>query len=187
MIKKNKIPDSNFKKELMEFGLIEKERINKITTNELYNKYMEYKEDINENNDKIILGEFNIESDDINEDIQIINSFENNKRKNKWDSEEDEEEEEDDSKYENEGDIKENIEIKINEKNIGFSYVHKFEKEGRYKIKYIFKKNLSNLNHLFCRCENLININLSNFNTNKVTDMSYIFEYCSSLTDFIKF
>ena len=43
--------------------------------------------------------------------------------------------------YENESEIKDNIEIIINEKKIEFSYTYKFEKEGTYKIIYYFKKN----------------------------------------------
>ena len=34
---------------------------------------------------------------------------------------------------------------------------------------------------MFCGCESLININLSNFNTQNVTNMSCIFYDCSSL------
>ena len=35
---------------------------------------------------------------------------------------------------------------------------------------------------VFYGCSSLININLSNFNTNNVTDMSDMFRNCSSLT-----
>ena len=34
---------------------------------------------------------------------------------------------------------------------------------------------------MFCKCHSLTNINLSNFNTQNVTDMSYMFRKCSSL------
>ena len=37
--------------------------------------------------------------------------------------------------------------------------------------------------YLFCGCQSLTNINLSNFNTQNVTDMSYMFSYCKSLTN----
>ena len=36
---------------------------------------------------------------------------------------------------------------------------------------------------MFSECSSLININLSNFNTNNVTNMSYMFSRCSSLTN----
>ena len=56
---------------------------------------------LNEMNYKnIIIGEIYINKEDINKDIQIINSFENIKRKEEW------KDEEDDYKYENEKEIK---------------------------------------------------------------------------------
>ena len=36
---------------------------------------------------------------------------------------------------------------------------------------------------MFDGCNSLINLNLSNFNTQNVTDMSYMFHKCSSLTN----
>ena len=87
----------------------------------------------------------------------------------------------DELKYENEKEIKENIEIKINEKNINFSYTHKFEKEGKYKIEYLFKNNITKTNYMFYGCKSLININLSNFNTKNVIDMSNMFDFCKNL------
>ena len=35
---------------------------------------------------------------------------------------------------------------------------------------------------MFSRCSSLKELNLSNFNTNNVTDMSYMFSRCTSLT-----
>jgi len=35
---------------------------------------------------------------------------------------------------------------------------------------------------MFCYCSSLTYLDLSNFNTNNVKDMSYMFCYCSSLT-----
>ena len=79
--------------------------------------------------------------------------------------------------------IKENIEIKINEKIIEFSYNYKFKKEGKYKIEYLFKNNLNKTCFMFYECNSLTNLNLSNFNTQNVTNMSYMFEFCNSLTN----
>ena len=75
----NKIPASAFKTELNEFGLIEKEIINNINTKKLYEKY---ENNINNNIERknIIIGEINIRQNDINKDIQVINSFKNYKR-----------------------------------------------------------------------------------------------------------
>jgi len=113
----------------------------KYPLNDIIKKYNK-----NENINNAIIGEININEDDIVKDIQIISSFENYKRntpdgfmnlkmyvpdiKNE-------------DKYKNEKEIKDNIEIKINEKIIEFTYNYKFEEEGKYKIEYIFKNNLA--------------------------------------------
>ena len=38
------------------------------------------------------------------------------------------------------------------------------------------------MSDLFYDCSSLTSLNLSNFNTNNVNDMRYMFSYCSSLT-----
>ena len=162
----------------------------------LYNK-------INQNNNNFIIAEIDIKEDDINKDIKIINSFEKTKRDEGW------EDEDDDYKCENEKEIKENCEIKINDKIIPFSYFYKFNKIGKYKIKYSFKNNLTKTSCLFYGCSSLTyidlsnfkaqnvtnmvsmfrdclilkNINLSNFNTQNVTDIGAMFYGCKSLTE----
>ena len=147
-----------------------------------YNKRMNIKEvcDIlNEMNYKnIIIGEIYINKEDINKDIQIINSFENYKIVR------DIEDGEDDYKYENEKEeIKENIIIKINGKIIEFAYYYKFKEKGKYIIEYLFKNNLTKTNYIFSDCESLINLNLSNFNTQNVTNMRWMFYNWNSLTN----
>ena len=42
-------------------------------------------------------------------------------------------------------------------------------------------ENVTNMNHMFSLCKSLTNIDLSNFNTQNVTDMSYMFSGCISL------
>jgi len=125
---------------------------------------------INQNKTKnFIIGEIYITKNEINENIGIINSFENYKRKyHLKDSDED-------YKNENEKEIKENIEIKINGKIIEFTYYYKFKNEGKYIVEYSFENNLTKINHMFFDCNSLINLNLSNFNTKNVTNMSYLF------------
>ena len=116
------IPNTEFKKQIEEFGLIKKD--NNQTIKKIYNNYKKYEYEINNTNStNIIIGEINIGPDDINKDIQIINSFENYKRINDLDDKED------DYKYENEKEIKENIKIKIEGKIIEFSYYYKFKKK----------------------------------------------------------
>ena len=124
-----------------------------------------------------IIGELIINKNNINKYIQIINSFENMKRENKW------KDSKDDYLYQNEKEIKEYIEIKLNGKQIEFTYKYKFIEEGKYIIEYSFKKNLTKTSYMFYNCNSLINLDLSNFNTQDVADMSYMFYWCKSLTN----
>ena len=41
----------------------------------------------------------------------------------------------------------------------------------------------NDLQEMFCNCCSLISLNLSNFNTNNVIDMSWMFRGCKSLTN----
>ena len=129
----------------------------------------------NNNKENKIICEIYINKNDLNKDVQIINSFENIKRGNKWKNKEN------DYKYENERELKENTKIKINGKLIEFAYYYKFTREGKYKIEYSFQKNLKNINHMFYGCDKLTSLNLSNFNTQNVTNMEHMFDNCSSL------
>ena len=169
----NKISDSDFKNKLTDSGLIEKEKLGNISTKVLIEEYKHFEKEVN----NIIIGEIHVRKNDINENVQIINSFENVKRINENDNKED------DWEYENEELMKENIEIKINGKKIDFSYLYKFEKVGIYKIKYKFKKSLTKINHMFYDCKRLINLDFSRFNTENVNNMSYLFYFCKCLTN----
>ena len=186
----------NYKKRIdinQVYDILEKMNINNSENNQL----------LEDNMKNYIIGEIYINKEDITKDIQIINSFENSKRKyNRID-------EEDDYKYENEKEIKENIEIKIEGIIIEFSYFYKFKKAGKYNIKYSFKNNLTKTNYMFhdcyrltnldlsnfnienvinmrsmfCGCQSLINLNLSNFKTKNVTNMRNMFYGCNKLTN----
>ena len=120
-----------------------------------------------------IIAELNIKED--NQNIRIINSYEQATREYKYIEYKKE--------NENEKEIKDNCEIIINDELIPFSYFHKFNKKGIYKIKYIFKNKITKTNYMFNGCSSLSNINLSNFNTNNVNDMRGMFFGCSSLTN----
>ena len=125
-----------------------------------------------ESKDNYIIGVFNIDSPNINKDVRIINTFEDFKKNGGWPE-----------GKPNEKEIKENIEIYVNNEKINFSYYYKFKKEGKYQIKYNFKKNLTNLGYLFCGCSSLTNINISNFNTKNVNNMNNMFSDCKYLTN----
>ena len=120
-----------------------------------------------------IIAELCIKEEDINKDIRILNSYEEYMREklpNYSLKEEDM----------NEKEINK-CKIKINGKTIPFTYYHKFKDKGNYTIKYYFKNYLTKTNKMFSGCSSLLNINLSNFNSENVTNMSEMFFGCSSL------
>ena len=110
------------------------------------------------NIDNIITGIIDIQLNDINKDIILYKSIE-----------------EIDVYINNE---KINLITKDNNKKI-----YKFNKEGKYNIKYQFKNTITNLKGFFSECNEIIYLDLSNFNTSKVTDMSFMFNECKKLKD----
>ena len=74
-----------------------------------------------------------------------------------------------------------NIDIFINNVKYSFHNVRYFYDKGLYYIKLIFKNNIQNCSKLFYNCKNIINIDLSNFNSTKVKNMSSMFEDCTNL------
>ena len=93
---------------------------------------------INKLNENYIIAEIYIKANDINKEIQILNSYEEYMRyigfKDKLKEE-----------YMNEKEINK-CEIKINDELIQFNYVYKFKKKGKNLIKYYFKNYLTNTN-----------------------------------------
>ena len=138
-------------------------------------KIMNIYEKMNNKYYNYITAELEIKQDDLNENIRIINSFEQCKKEEEW------EDEDDDYKCENEKEIKNNCEIKINNEIVPFSYFHKFDKIGKYTIQYSFKNNLTRTSCMFQGCKALTNINLSNFKSCDVTNMVSMFRDCYSL------
>ena len=156
--------------------------INEINNNTIIENNVEKK--MNKENENYIIGGIEIKEEDLNKEIRILNSFEQNKRENKEEGileDEEDEENEDDYKFENEKEIKDNCIIEINNKIIPFSYYYKFKEKGKYIIKYTFKNNINKTDYMFSDCESLTYINLSNFNTQNVTNMSSMFCGCKSL------
>ena len=119
-----------------------------------------------------IIAEINIKYNNSKE--RIINSFENRNRKNP------------DCFFnietkKNEEEIK-GCEIYINDKKIDFTYYYTFKNKGKYIIKYKFKKILNSSNSMFYGCNSLSSLDLSNFNTQNVTDMRSMFYECNTLS-----
>ena len=122
-----------------------------------------------------IIAELNITDDWVNEDIRIINSYEDTRKIFIIGHNIKEEE------YKNEEEIKK-CRITINDEPIPFNYFHKFKSKGKYIIKYSFKNYLTKMNNMFRDCVLLENIDLSNLNTQKVINMDGMFSGCISLT-----
>ena len=62
-------------------------------------------------------------------------------------------------------------------------YLLSFEKQGKYEIEYIFKNNLTNTNFMFYQCRNIAKLIFSKFNSEKVTNMIWIFRDCYNLKE----
>ena len=131
--------------------------------------------DNNYSNNNYITAEIYISDYNADKDIRIINSYEQSKREFLTIK--------GDYKNENEKEIQENCEIKVDDKIIPFSYFCKFKFKKKYKIIYTFKNKLKNINYLFYRCNFLINLNLSNFNAQNVTNMESMFSCCRTLAN----
>ena len=122
-----------------------------------------------------IIAELFIAEERTNENIRIINSYEEVTKRFIIGHNLKEEE------YKNEEEINK-CRITINDEPIPFNYFHKFKSKGKYIIKYSFKNYLTKMNNMFRDCVLLENIDLSNLNTQKVINMDGMFSGCISLT-----
>ena len=153
------ICSSNFKDKLY---LIKKNEINSLTYKTLFQKVINYKNEI-----KCI---YVIKDDKVGKKVQILNCFNEIKKKN--------------AKLEdnyNEEELRENCELYINEKKIDFCFNYIFPKAGKYVLKIKCKKPLENVNCMFDNCSCLINIDFSKFNSYQIKNMNRMFFKCSSL------
>ena len=89
---------------------------------------------------------------------------------------------EENKKYNNKEDFENSIDLFIDNQKINFQFKYKFPKENKYNLTIKIKKPLKNLRNMLSNCSSLTSLNLSNFNTNNVKDMSGMFNKCSSLT-----
>ena len=74
-----------------------------------------------------------------------------------------------------------NFDILINDKNYESKEYFLPKKEGKYYIKILIKNNINDCFGLFYQCSNIINADLSCFNTKNVTNMSKMFCGCYNL------
>ena len=60
------------------------------------------------------------------------------------------------------------------------SYSYKFKQTDNF-VEFVWNENIKNCDFMFFQCSNITEIDLSNFNTSEITDMSYMFNGCKSL------
>ena len=122
-------------------------------------------------NNEIII-KIKIEENDINKDVYILNyPYYIN---------------EDGKKLEYNG-LKEMTKINtlmfINNEKVEYEKYKKFDKKGIYQIKIILKINLKNAYCMFQGCKNIIDIDLSKFETSYINNMGGMFRGCKNLTN----
>ena len=150
--------------------------IKNVINNEIFDKY---KNIINIYDDikgtkysNYIITKIEIQENDINKDIKIINNIIGETYIDHYDIT---------FYFYNDQINSENIEIEVDGKIIPFSLYYNFKEKGTHLLKYYINKNLSNLSSIFRYCENIINIDMTNFNTKNITDMNTMFGCCKSL------
>ena len=125
--------------------------------------------EFNSINNEIII-KVKIEENDINKDVYILNYPYYTK--------------EDGKKLEYNG-LKEMTKINtlmfINNEKVEYEKYKKFDKKGIYKIKIISKMNLTNAYCMFQGCKNIIDIDLSKFETSYINNMGGMFRGCKNL------
>ena len=124
--------------------------------------------DENKENQIIALYKINDNNKSKDDKYNILNYYGNNY----W---------ENDKELNNKKDFEELIDLFLNNQKIEFQFKFTFKQNKEYKIKMNIKEQLKNLRNMFYNCSSLISLNLSNFNTNNVQDMSDMFTGCSSL------
>jgi len=77
----------------------------------------------------------------------------------------------------------ENCEMYLDNQKIPFEKYHIFTKEGIYTIKYILLKKITTCKKMFLKCDHILSIDLSNFNSSEITDTSLMFINCFSLEE----
>ena len=79
----------------------------------------------------------------------------------------------------------ENVELYYKNKKIKFKKYFSPTEEGIYEIKILFKNKIKNCSYMFNKCNEIIYIDLSLFDTSQVTNMSYMFSECTNLENII--
>ena len=139
----------------------------KIPIIDYYQKFnLKYNNKIKEIKEEKKINEINIKLEILKDDINKIIYFLDNTKKH------------DNLKELNEN----NVKLYINEKEYKYTKCFKPDKEGIYKIKLLIFINMTNFSYIFYNCERIKEIRFTNFNSNKATDMSYMFTDCHNIS-----
>ena len=76
-----------------------------------------------------------------------------------------------------------NVELYINNNKYKYKKYFRPDKEGIYEILLKINTQIKDCSYMFFGCSNIINIDLSVFDTKNVSDMSYMFYECNNLTN----
>ena len=120
-----------------------------------------------------IIAELEINGDNKNIFVRLINSYEESVRKNIISKERNE------SAYSNEDELKDGT-ITINNNKIPFEYIHYFDKEGKYTIKYTFNHPITKADFMFSDCRDFTKLDLTHFKTESITNMWCMFRDCEA-------
>ena len=112
------------------------------------------------NNKNIIKGMIDINSKEINKNIILFNTDNNN----------------------NDIDIFINNE-KINKRKYNNQWKYKFDKKGKYIFEIIFNNNINNMKQFFEKCNNIISLDFTYFQSSNITNMSWMFNNCNKLEE----
>jgi surface protein len=151
--KKEKIGDSDLLKDFCQTTYVDVLELSKEPTKFVsdFTKYIPPKSKIG-----FITATYQITNKDLDKDIQILNCCISNKKE-----------------------LIEICDIYFEGEKKNFSFVYTFKYPGNYKFIFKFKKLLKNACKLFAGCKTLILIDLKDFKTNNIDNMSSMFEGCS--------
>ena len=85
--------------------------------------------------------------------------------------------------WNNKEEKEQNMEIYFKGKKLPFSNIFKVDKPGIYTIKLKFKKMMKSVRKLFHDCKTLIYVDITNFISNNLSDISYLFSKCINLKE----
>ena len=128
------------------------------------------KEIKNNNNSNFVLCEYVISKKALENFVQLLNCFEQTEKvQTNFEG------------IDNGKELKDNIEIYINDKKVTFCYNYKSEEKGEIKVKFKFKKLITSTHDMFNFCSSLKSIDFSYFNSSQIEDIGFMFCGCSSL------